>query len=151
MPNSRHARTALLALSLVWPLAARAQTTFRLSYPAGAVAGTARITGRAYLFISRTDRAEPRLQSGSSRRSEPFFGVDVEALAAGATVTIDAGAPGFPLASLKDLPAGEYYVQGLLVPYTRFARADGHTIWAHMDAGEGQRFNDSPGSLASEV
>src|SRR5687768_18095585 len=37
------------------------------------------------------------------------------------------------------------------VPYTRFARSDGHTIWAHMDAGEGQRFNRSPGSLVSEV
>jgi hypothetical protein len=42
-------------------------------------------------------------------------------------------------------------VQGLLLPYTRFRRADGHTIWAHMDAGEGQRFNRAPGSLVSAV
>lgn len=151
---------ALLAACLaapLAPLAARAQT-FQLSFPAAnapasspAPAGAGRITGRAYLFVARTDRAEPRLQSGSMRRSEPFFGVDVESLAAGAPVTFDASTPGFPLASLKELPAGEYFVQGLLVPYTRFARADGHTIWAHMDAGEGQRFNDSPGSLVSEV
>jgi hypothetical protein len=42
-------------------------------------------------------------------------------------------------------------VQGLLLPYTQFRRSDGHTIWAHMDAGEGQRFNAAPGSLVSEV
>lgn len=150
MMTSRRVLATLLVLALARPTAARAQTTFHLSYPAAA-AGAERITGRAYLFLARTDRTEPRLQSGSSRRSEPFFGVDVEALAAGATITIDASTPGFPLASLKDLPAGEYFVQGLLVPYTRFARADGHAIWAHMDAGEGQRFNDSPGSLVSEV
>jgi Putative esterase len=39
----------------------------------------------------------------------------------------------------------------MILPYTQFKRSDGHTIWAHMDAGEGQRFNASPGSLMSEV
>ncbi|MCE9602740.1 MAG: hypothetical protein K8S21_11105 [Gemmatimonadetes bacterium] len=144
---------ALLLACLVAPSPARAQR-FELSYPTAATASgapAAPITGRAFVFIARTDRTEPRLQSGSTRRSEPFFGVDVEALGAGRTVVVDATTPGFPLASLKDLPAGDYYVQGLLVPYTQFRRADGHTIWAHMDAGEGQRFNDSPGSLVSEV
>lgn len=128
--------------------AARAQT-FRLSYPASVHAGP--ITGRAYLFISRTNESEPRRQSGASRTSEPFFGVDVEALAPGQAVTFDKSVLGFPVAALDRLPAGEYYVQGLLVPYTQFKRSDGHTIWAHMDAGEGQRFNNAPGSLVSEV
>ena len=128
--------------------AARAQT-FRLSYPASVHAGP--ITGRAYLFIARTNESEPRRQSGASRTSEPFFGVDVEALAPGQAVTFDKSVLGFPVASLDRLPPGEYYVQGLLVPYTQFKRSDGHTIWAHMDAGEGQRFNNAPGSLVSEV
>ena len=143
---------ALLAGSIA-PRAAQAQR-FELSVPAAATptaAAATPITGRAFLFVARTDRSEPRLQSGSTRRSEPFFGRDVDALGAGKSVTVDATTPGFPLASLKDLPAGDYFVQGLLVPYTQFRRADGHTIWAHMDAGEGQRFNDSPGSLVSEV
>jgi hypothetical protein len=145
----RGALTAvLLSCIAAAPEQALAQT-FSLSYPASAHAGP--ITGRAYLFVARTDKQEPRLQSGADRGSEPFFGVDVEALPPGKGVNIDWNTSGFPVASLKALPPGDYYVQGLLLPYTRFARSDGHTIWAHMDAGEGQRFNRSPGSLVSEV
>jgi hypothetical protein len=101
--------------------------------------------------VARTDKEEPRLQSGADRESEPFFGVDVEALPPGKAVNIDWNTPGFPVESLTKLPPGDYYVQGLLLPYTKFTRGDGHTIWAHMDAGEGQRFNRAPGSLVSEV
>ncbi len=135
---------ALLALSPV----ATAQSV-RLSFPASTHAGP--ITGRAFVFIARTDKTEPRRQSGSSRESEPFFGVDVAALTPGELVTFDTSVPGFPVPSLDRLPAGDYFVQGMILPYTQFARADGHTIWAHMDAGEGQRFNSAPGSLVSEV
>ena len=145
---SRQWRVALLVSCFAAALPARAQT-FQLSYPAGANAGP--ITGRAFLFVARTDKEEPRLQSGPDRGSEPFFGVDVEVLAAGKAVTIDPTVLGFPVASLKQLPAGDYFVQGMILPYTQFRRSDGHTIWAHMDAGEGQRFNRSPGSLISEV
>jgi hypothetical protein len=137
---------ALCAPPLALSLAAQRVT---LSVPASAHATP--ITGRAFLFVSRTESPQPRLQAGAQRRSEPFFGADVENLAPGVPVTIDASTPGFPLASLSALPPGEYFVQGLLLPYTRFARADGHTIWAHMDQWEGQRFNDAPGSLVSAV
>src|SRR3982750_85506 len=140
--------TALVLSCIAAPALARAQT-FQLAYPAGGSAGP--ITGRAYLFVARTNKEEPRRQSGASAESEPFFGVDVSALAPGKSVMIDPTVPGFPVASLKQLPAGDYYVQGMILPYTQFKRSDGHTIWAHMDAGEGQRFNASPGSLVSEV
>src|SRR5205823_3639969 len=52
--------------------------------------------------------------------------------------------------SLKDVPAGDYYVQAVLSVYTEFHRSDGHTIWAHMDQWEGQHWNISPGNLVSE-
>ena len=42
-------------------------------------------------------------------------------------------------------------MQALVNVYTEFHRADGHTIWAHMDQWEGQQFNKSPGNLYSEV
>ena len=64
---------------------------------------------------------------------------------------IDEATLGYPLASLKDLPPGDYYVQALLNVYTEFHRADGHTIWAHMDQWEGQKFASSPGNLVSPV
>ena len=120
-----------------------------LALPRGAA--SAPVTGRAFLFVARTDTREPRLQAGARRGSEPFFGVDVEGLAPGGSVIIPATTAGFPVATLGALPPGEYVVQGLLLPYTRFARADGHTIWAHMDQWEGQRFNDAPGSFVSAV
>ena len=142
-------RLSLLLASLGMPLAGHAQTTFRLAFPATVSAG--QITGRAYLFVARTDKSEPRNQSGSFRESEPFFGIDVSALKPGESVTFDPSVPGFPLPSLDRVPAGDYFVQGMILPYTQFKRADGHTIWAHMDAGEGQRFNSAPGSLVSDV
>src|SRR5215211_696721 len=126
-------RRGLLVACVLAPSAATAQT-FTLSYPAATHAGP--VTGRAFLFVARTDKEEPRLQSGADGGSEPFFGVDVEALTAGKTATIGPTVPGFPVASLKQLPAGDYFVQALLLPYTKFVRSDGHTIWAHVDAGE---------------
>jgi Putative esterase len=143
----RRVATAVVACMLA-PVVVDAQTV-RLSFPASVHAGP--ITGRAFLFVARANTTEPRRQAGSSRSSEPFFGIDISALKPGDAVTFDPSVPGFPVASLDRLPAGEYFVQGMILPYTQFARSDGHTIWAHMDAGEGQRFNAAPGSLVSEV
>jgi len=64
---------------------------------------------------------------------------------------IDADTLGYPLKSLREIPAGDYYVQALVNVYTEFRRSDGHTIWAHMDQWEGQQFTKSPGNLYSEV
>jgi len=55
------------------------------------------------------------------------------------------------LESIKDLPPGEYYVQGFVNIYTEFKRSDGYTIWTHNDQWEGQRWNISPGNIYSEV
>lgn len=109
------------------------------------------ITGRAFIMISRDDRREPRLQAGSWRNSVPFFGQDVDNLDPGDSVIIDETILGYPVKSLMDIPAGDYYVQALLNVYTRFERADGHVIWAHMDQWEGQQFNRSPGNFHSDV
>ncbi len=140
-------RTRLLAAALLLASTAGAQSV-RVQYDAAVAAGP--ITGRVFVILARSDRTEPRLQAGSRPSSEAFYGVDVEALRPGQRVTFDGGVLGFPLESLRDLPAGDYHAQALLLPYTRFTRADGHTIWAHQDAGEGQRWNASPGSLVSE-
>jgi Putative esterase len=78
-----------------------------------------------------------------------MFGRDVDALAAGAPVIIDATVPGYPLKSLADLPPGDYYAQAVLNIYTEFHRADGHVIWAHMDQWEGQDMVNAPGNLYS--
>jgi hypothetical protein len=122
---------------------------FEVSFPESAHSGA--ITGRVFIFISQKETPEPRLQAGGWGDTSPLFGLDVNALAAGQPAVMDASTPGYPTRSLSDIPAGDYYVQALFNVYTEFHRADGHTIWAHMDQWEGQRFNHSPGNLYSEV
>jgi hypothetical protein len=122
---------------------------FEVSFPASAHAGA--ITGRVFVVVSTTDKPEPRLQAGNWGDSGPFFGVDVNALGPEKSAVIDANTPGSPVRSLREVPAGDYYVQALVNIYTEFHRADGHIIWLHMDQWEGQHFNRSPGNLYSEV
>jgi hypothetical protein len=105
------------------------------------------VTGRVYFMVSRTDEREPRLQIG--RTGTPFFGRDIENLKPGQAAIIDATDLGTPVASLKDLPPGDYVVQAFVNVYSAFPRADGHTVWMHDDQWEGQHWNISPGNLYS--
>ena len=120
---------------------------FSVSFPASVHPDP--ITGRVFLVISRDSAPEPRFDAGSFTKSVPFFGIDVSALRAGKPAIIDAKAGGFPIRSLNGIPAGDYWVQAVMNVYTEFHRADGHTIWAHMDKWEGQHFATSPGNLVS--
>ncbi len=128
---------------------ATADTRFEISYPAAIDNGP--ITGRVFVMISKTNRVEPRLQAGSYQASVPFYGLDVNALQPGRNAVIDGSTLGYQVESLRQLPAGEYYVQALLNVYTQVHRKDGHKIWVHMDQWEGQQWNRSPGNLVSEV
>jgi len=125
------------------------QLKFELSF--SRVAHSQPITGRIFVMISKNKQREPRLQAGFWSNSVPFFGKDVEKLQPGDVAVIDGNTLGYPVSSLQEIPAGEYYVQGLINIYTEFNRSDGHVIWAHMDQWEGQQFNRSPGNLYSEV
>ncbi len=130
-------------------MALAAEPRFEVSFAAPAHDGP--ITGRIFVAIGKAESPEPIRQVGSWTGKTPFFAADVEALAPGRAAVIDASSLGYPAASLKDVPAGDYYVQALVNVYTRFPRADGHTVWAHMDQWEGQQFTRAPGNLYSEV
>lgn len=122
---------------------------FEISLPSSA--HSAPITGRVYVMIARDEHPEPRFQVGSWGDEPPLFGADVSQLKAGEAAVIDAETLGYPARSLTDIPAGDYYVQALINVYTDFHRADGHTIWAHMDQWAGQQFNRSPGNIYSKT
>src|SRR5258707_5526835 len=122
---------------------------FEVSFPVSAHAGP--LTGRVFVMLAKKETPEPLQQAGSWGGQTPFFAVDVEQLQPGRAGVLDGRALGYPLNSLKDVPAGDYFVQALVSVYTKFPRADGHTIWAHMDQWEGQHFNRSPGNLYSGV
>lgn len=113
------------------------------------------LTGRLFVALSPDPEPEPRIAAYYSARRRvarvPFFSKDIEGHTAGTVALIDSGSIGYPLNSIKELPEGDYYVQGLLNKYTQFKRADGHTIWANMDQWEGQRWAFTPGNLTSEV
>lgn len=128
---------------------AQAAQKFEISFPATVHAGP--VTGRAFVVITKTDTPEPRLVAGSWGDSGPLFGVDVNKLAPEQAVVIDESTFGAPVHSLRDIVPGDYFVQAILNIYTAFHRADGHTVWLHMDQWEGQHFNRSPGNLYSEV
>lgn len=138
----------LLAVAFSVPLRAQSQR-FEISVPSSAHPEP--ITGRVFIILSRHESKDLRKHIGSWEQETPFFGKDVSNLAPGGTAAIDAETPGYPLNSLRDIPAGDYYVQALVNVYTEFHRSDGHTIWAHMDQWEGQQFNESPGNLYSDV
>src|SRR3954465_15666188 len=134
--------------------ATRAQTAGPLrsavSFPAARSAQP--LDGRVLLFISDDGKAEPRTQTDQYRANstKPIFGVDVDGLAPGADVIVDAATVGWPARSLKDIPPGDYFVQALINRYETFHRADGHTIKMPMDQGEGQRWDQKPGNFYSK-
>lgn len=112
---------------------------------------SAPVTGRLFVIFTRDSAREPRLQAGSYGGSVPFFAMDVGDLAPGRTATVGADALGFPVNSLRDVPAGTYLVQAVLNVYTKVTPKHGKTIWVHWDQWEGQRWNRSPGNLLSDA
>jgi len=124
-----------------------AHLRFSVALPAEGVAGP--IDGRVMLLISKNGEGEPRFQISDNEKTQLIFGLDVDGLAPGKAAVIDAAATGYPLRSLADIPAGEYYVQALLNVYDTFKRSDGHTVKLPMDRGEGQRWNAKPGNRYS--
>ena len=136
---ARRIRAIAFSACLVLPaLVATAASAQRVEVSFPASLHTTPITGRVILIVARDSSPEPRFRAGGYGGTEPFFGLDVSALAPGADATIDASTNGYPY-SLAQLPAGDYYVQAVLNVYTQFHRADGHVIWAHMDHWEGQQ------------
>ncbi len=119
---------------------------FGISFPAARSAQP--LDGRVILVISNNDRREPRFENNVyDADTQLAFGIDVDSLGPGKEAYVDGGTFGYPLKSIADIPPGEYWVQAVLNKYTTFHRADGHVVKLHMDQGEGQQWNTSPGNL----
>ena len=118
---------------------------------ATAIPSGASMDGRVIVIASPSAASEPREQVHlESELTTPFiFGQNVEGLVAGARVTIDGNAYGWPVRSMEALPAGDYTVQAVLNRYETFHRADGSVVKLPPDAGEGQQWNHKPGNLYS--
>jgi hypothetical protein len=119
-----------------------------VSFPAARSAKP--LDGRVLLLLSNDPSEEPRMQIDDTPRSQMVFGVTVDGLKPGESVAVDDKAAGYPIRSLKDVPAGEYTVQAVLDVYETFHRADGKTIKLSPDRGEGKHWNLAPGNLYSK-
>lgn len=146
----------LLALAIVSSLSIRAYAApvqdphsgeqFKISY--SAAANPDPITGRLVLVIATKNDREPRLAVAPN--GPAIFGVDLDQLKPGQIATIDATTIGYPM-KLSDLPPGDYYAQAVIDVYTQVHRADGHTIWVHMNDGRQETFNIAAGNLYSDA
>jgi len=106
--------------------------------------------GRLLLMLSNNDGNEPRFQINDGLNGQLVFGMNVDAMAPGASITFDDTVFGYPFSSLAEVPPGEYNVQALLHVYETFNLSTGQTVKLPMDNGEGQQWQRSPGNLYSK-
>lgn len=120
---------------------------FAVSFPAAK--SDQPLDGRILLLVSNDGSAEPRNQISDGATTQLIFGLDVDGWKPGTAAIVDASAFGYPLQSIAEIPAGDYFIQALLNRYEKFTRSDGHTVKLPPDKGEGQRWNAKPGNLFS--
>ncbi|MGD0629308.1 MAG: alpha/beta hydrolase-fold protein [Terracidiphilus sp.] len=127
----------LLVVATSLSLGQRIEVTIPASKP---------LNGHLVLVLAKNDKDEPRMQLSEDYLSEQGFGVDVQDLAPGKPIVVDAKTFGFPLRSLADMGAGDYFVQAVFNVYEQFHLASGKTVWLPPDKGEGQHWNLKPGN-----
>lgn len=141
-------RIFFLLLAIFFSGYAIPQQSFLINYTSSK--GDPVLDGRLLLLLSKNNIAEPRFQIGYGPKSQLVFGIDVENWKSTESKAINANAFGYPIRQLKNIPAGEYYVQALLHKYETFHRSDGHVVKLPMDHGEGQQWNQAPGNIYSK-
>ncbi|HXI39527.1 MAG TPA: hypothetical protein VNH83_06095 [Bryobacteraceae bacterium] len=150
--KKRYAAGILIALSLIVTGStsghSRQPARFEIVFPVSL--RQMPLDGRVLLILAKKDDKEPRFQIGEGLDTQQIFGADVDGLGPGQAAVIDESSQGYPRESLRDVPEGDYYLQAVLSVYETFHRADGHVLKFHMDQGEGQHWNSSPGNLMSE-
>ena len=107
--------------------------------------------GRLLLMLAKSANSEPRFQINDGLDTQLLFGIDVEGMQPGAEITITSeNAFGYPIQSMRNIPAGEYFVQALINRYETFTLKSGHTVKLPPDQGEGQQWNRKPGNFYSK-
>lgn len=142
-----HALSRLFCLSTVGAAVLTAQPRVTVTLPA--TRASAPEQGRLLLLVSTDSTREPRFQIADGPATQLVFGVDVTDWRPGTSRSVSAEAAAYPLASLRELPAGRYWVQAVLNRYTTFRRSDGHVVSLPADRGEGQQWQEKPGNFYS--
>ena len=138
-----------LGVALCAQAAEPSRLVFELSFAKGI--SSAPLDGHIVLIVSKDGTREPRFTVVEGIESQQAFGRDVEAMQPGQPVRIDESTLGYPLESLRDLPAGEYFVQAVLNRYETFRLGSGKVVKLPLDKGEGQHWQTKPGNLLTAV
>src|ERR1700755_2722095 len=142
-------RALLLCIAIIFPTFAISQsatnsgcstTKLRFEVSFSTQQSQKPLDGRVYVMLSTNNDKEPRFQISDEPDSQQFFGMDVDGLAAGKALVVDQQAVGYPALNLGCIPAGDYYVQGLLNIYQTYHLANGHTVKLPPEKGEGQQW-----------
>lgn len=134
-----------LMLLLAPQLPGKPDTRLRFRVHLPEAASEKSVTGRITLFVAKGSAAQP------SENYDFRFAADVEGLAPGQSIEIDADTPGLPIQRLGDLPEEHYTVQAVCDVYTLFHRSDGRNLWLPDVSWGGARTQSKPGNLISEV
>ncbi|HQQ83384.1 MAG TPA: hypothetical protein PK059_09325 [Cyclobacteriaceae bacterium] len=105
--------------------------------------------GRIILLLATKDKPEPREQFNFQLHTQLGFGIDVDTLKPGKEIILDESAFGFPIRSMKSIPAGDYFVQAVINRYETYTLKTGKTVKLPPDQGEGQHWNQKPGNFYS--
>jgi hypothetical protein len=149
MPRCLRLSAAAIVLFFVPALAApQKPLVFEISFPKEL--SSAPVDGRVLLIISREAKQEPRFGVAEGIESQQVFGVDVETWQPGAIARVDSSTLGYPLESLRNLPAGDYFIQAVLNVYETYHLGNGKVIKLPPDKGEGQHWQTKPGNFLSK-
>ncbi len=105
--------------------------------------------GRILVILTKNARSEPRFQANRAADSAQIFGVDTAGPRPGEPAVIDAGTTGYPLETLRSVPAGRYFAQAVLHKYETFRLGNGKVVKLPAARGAGQNWRREPGNLVS--
>ena len=110
---------------------------------------SAPLTGRLVVVVSKLAQPEPRMLIAP--QGAAMFAIDLDQLRAGQPAVVDAkSALGYPV-PLASLPPGDYYAQAIVNVYEQVKRADGKTIWVHINDGTQEVMQIAGGNVYSDV
>ena len=110
---------------------------------------SAPLTGRLVVVLSKLAQPEPRMLIAP--QGAAMFAIDLDQLRAGQPAVVDAkSALGYPV-PLASLPPGDYYAQAIVNVYEQVKRADGKTIWVHINDGTQEVMQIAGGNVYSDV
>src|SRR5579863_4905468 len=101
-----------------WWVASASAQNITVSFPASR--SDKPLDGRVLLLLSNNPKEEPRMQIDDTVKSQMVFGVTVDGWKPGDPLQIGDNAQGYPRASLRDVPAGDYTIQAVLNVYETF-------------------------------